>query len=771
MAVIGSLSVKLGLVTVEWDKATDKAKQQAKGLQGAFNDLGKNLQGLSKTFNALGGSLGLSLIGFTALTKSTLSYANEIKDLSEGFDISIGKTLQFRRAIEVSGGSAEGASRMLSTLFSKLSDAQKGTTAAVKAFEDIGVSFEELQKLSPEQAINRTFEALAKGAGDNTFKRIEAIKDLLGKKGVQLNVKDVSMLVSQSTAEFEKHAESLKKLGEVNDNLKVTMENLKIAIADMIAPFANKDFLITVNSFKAAVAGIVTAQIIGWTMEFYSIWKKIIEVWKEGAKVQALITALSGAKGVLMVGGGLAAYELVKHRLDSQDQKMSEVAQQPNNYGSVNNSLGGNIGPNFNTAGGSDGKQAPSVIALREQIKLTKEMMQLNQDQSKIKIASEWHDEYGIKLKQAQLEKEKEILKAKDEYVKYEASERHTVNELAAAKELMAAKITAATRKELDARQQITNELTRELYLLTMQDQLKKDTAQLDMASYSLQQQRSIMSDYQFNVENEKLSLAKKILALQEKMGELKNPGSDQESINHYNALKKSIQDEMDVEQELSDNRVRWYAIEEANRQSWSYGWNQSAMQYERDLTDASKRGAEAFSIVTNSMSQALDEFVRTGKISFKSLIGDMIKELLRLEMKAQASKIFGFIKGALGGFFDGAGGGVGGAGMFTGSTGAIGGSIHIGARAGGGDVASGMPYLVGEKGPELIVPKNNGTVIPNNSLSSMMGNQPQIVYNGPYIANMSAIDTQSSVQFLSKNKQAVWAANQSAQRSLPQSR
>jgi len=69
------------------------------------------------------------------------------------------------------------------------------------------------------------------------------------------------------------------------------------------------------------------------------------------------------------------------------------------------------------------------------------------------------------------------------------------------------------------------------------------------------------------------------------------------------------------------------------------------------------------------------------------------------------------------------------------------------------------------------MIPGQSGAIIPNNSLSSSMGSQPQIVYNGPYIANMSAIDTQSSVQFLAKNKTAVWAANQSAQQSLPQSR
>ena len=36
------------------------------------------------------------------------------------------------------------------------------------------------------------------------------------------------------------------------------------------------------------------------------------------------------------------------------------------------------------------------------------------------------------------------------------------------------------------------------------------------------------------------------------------------------------------------------------------------------------------------------------------------------------------------------------------------------GARAMGGPVEAGKPYMVGEKGPEVVVPKQSGTVIPN---------------------------------------------------------
>lgn len=43
--------------------------------------------------------------------------------------------------------------------------------------------------------------------------------------------------------------------------------------------------------------------------------------------------------------------------------------------------------------------------------------------------------------------------------------------------------------------------------------------------------------------------------------------------------------------------------------------------------------------------------------------------------------------------------------------------------RAGGGSVASGHPYVVGELGPELFVPGRNGTIIPNGAGSSTVVN------------------------------------------------
>ena len=71
-------------------------------------------------------------------------------------------------------------------------------------------------------------------------------------------------------------------------------------------------------------------------------------------------------------------------------------------------------------------------------------------------------------------------------------------------------------------------------------------------------------------------------------------------------------------------------------------------------------------------------------------------------------------------------------------------------------------------------MPQTSGTVIPNGSWQQMAaagGGNNGITVNGNYIANMSAIDTQSATQFLAANKNAIWASYQSANRSVPISR
>ena len=164
------------------------------------------------------------------------------------------------------------------------------------------------------------------------------------------------------------------------------------------------------------------------------------------------------------------------------------------------------------------------------------------------------------------------------------------------------------------------------------------------------------------------------------------------------------------------------------------------------------------------SMDSALKQFVQTGKLSFKDLAKSIIQDLIAIQLRAQATALFSRM---IGGMFSGANVGPG---MASESLSA-GFNQYLAARADGGPVSGNSPYLVGERGPELFVPRSSGAIVPNHHLAGMMGGGQVINYNGPFIQQMSAIDTQSGIQFLTQNKQAVWAANQSAQRSLPMSR
>ena len=53
---------------------------------------------------------------------------------------------------------------------------------------------------------------------------------------------------------------------------------------------------------------------------------------------------------------------------------------------------------------------------------------------------------------------------------------------------------------------------------------------------------------------------------------------------------------------------------------------------------------------------------------------------------------------------------------------------IRLPGLATGGPAKAGMPYIVGEKGPELFVPGRSGTVIPNHALSG--GGTTNVVVN-----------------------------------------
>lgn len=218
----------------------------------------------------------------------------------------------------------------------------------------------------------------------------------------------------------------------------------------------------------------------------------------------------------------------------------------------------------------------------------------------------------------------------------------------------------------------------------------------------------------------------------------------------------EAIERENNFNQKALDSiRERGRILQEQKSGSVFEGFMFKMDTFGKNMETNFEAGGKAFDSLMNGMTKALEDFVSTGKLNFEDFAKAIIKDMLAIQLRASATNLFSMLAKSV-------------AGAFSGTP-----TIPMqpgGGYADGGDPPVGVPSMVGERGPELFVPKTAGTIVPNHMLGSSQ-QAPTINYNGPYIASMSAIDTQSGLQFLAKNKQSVWSVYQSANRSIPMSR
>ena len=187
-------------------------------------------------------------------------------------------------------------------------------------------------------------------------------------------------------------------------------------------------------------------------------------------------------------------------------------------------------------------------------------------------------------------------------------------------------------------------------------------------------------------------------------------------------------------------------------QKTFQYGWEAAFSSYMDNSTNAAKIAGDSFNSITSNMSNAIDNFVKTGKLSFSDLARSIIQDLIAIQMKASATSILGSI-------FKMFGGGMGS--DPSGYNGTMNNPSAFVQRASGGPLGQDQLSLVGENGPELFIPKTAGTIIPNNKMSSMGSTTNVTNYN------IQAIDTKSFEDRILGSSKAVWAANAYGAKSL----
>ncbi|CAB4187274.1 Bacteriophage lambda, GpH, tail tape measure, C-terminal [uncultured Caudovirales phage] len=729
MAVIGSLSVKLGLVTVEWDKATSQAKKQAKDLQNAFNDLGLGMGKLKNLFNQLGGAAGLSIAGFGAMAHSVLTLAGSLDDLSKTYDVSIAKVLQFQNAIIQAGGKSEDAGKIMATMFAKIAEAQQGNEAAIATFEDLGISFAELRSMNPEQALTRVYQGLA-GIG-NTYDRIKAVKEILGRGGLHKSVEEIAEALGQSTAEFRRQEEALKKWAELGDRIDRMMLNLKLAFAEFFSVFTGSDFIPSVNQFKSAMVAITAVAVVSGMFKLVAAFRALNTALKSTAALGMALSAAGGIKGIAMAGAGLAAYFGAMKAFESADAESDATVPEVQQGGGTPES-------------GKTGDRRV-IAAGMAKIKLAKEMLEFDRRRHEYQMAYLTGSQDELALGESAIQQAQDIAKATQ--VRAEALKAENLS--AAQKGLVQQQFDLDMKKaqqERDQRDELIN-AKRQIALDILNRQIDNESriAAIKGDQARLENERVHMTTFAYEKQREELALQEKLLGFEIQRAELKAQWKGHEMSPEFVDGMALINGAEATERALSQIRQRGVEADRMRQEDFVTGWNYAFEQYLRSAQNYGSLASDMFQSFVGNMNSAIDTFVKTGKFSFKDFAKSVIQDIMAMILKFQMLQMVKMAAGAMG--------------------------FGIPGFADGGSPPVNQPSLVGEAGPELFIPKTSGTIIPNSRLGSALGGGQTVNYNGPYIANMSAIDTQSGTQFLARNKMAVWSANQSASRSVPQSR
>ncbi len=705
--MLGRLGVVLGLDAAEFVSGINKAE--------------KNLKQFAE------GAIQYGKIGATALTAMSIAaikFADDIAEVAEKNEVAIDTVLKLRSALESSGGSADAAGILLSSFTKAIDTAATGSFEAQKSFKDLGISLKDIGTLSQEQLLGKALKGL-QSIEDPITQNAKAM-ELFNKaaKGVALD-SFAQQMQSTSTA-TRQQIEAVKAGAETWGNFEKIIRKLQLSFVEGLGP--------SLKAINNSLGNETYNRISMLGKVFDFLARNVYSTYKAMQSIVVLFEQLAGQSVIAQTYGESAAGMAQTAKLKQEtERRLAALRQELKDFEDFQK---GNTGIRTDVYP-KGGRPKVGEEVVRQTV-------------------------LGVDSKAEALRAKAEAERKKQE----------------AEAEALLKRRLALTAQGYEEEQRAIKESADELAKY-VEEQAKAAQSQSEYFRLSNQQldrdkEMMLLEKTNLNLRSEELNYAQQILSIRNKYADRIYEIEKQEN------LTREKKDEfMQREIELRDRSIQ--QAKEAldiTRQSregtMADGFTKGFDEFVRDMPTRMEMGKTAFNSLMNSMDSALRQFVQTGKINFKDLVRSMIQEMIYLESKAKMMDMFksmksggdggGGIMDMLGGLFGGGGGG-----------GAMGGPANFDpfglvGFANGGSPPVGQASIVGERGPELFVPRTAGTIIPNNQLSGMGGGST-VNYNGPYIASMNAIDTQSGTQFLAKNKNTIWAAYQSANRGVPVSR
>ncbi len=633
-------------------------------------------------------------VAATALTAAgiaALNYADQVVDLAKANDVAVGSVLKLRNALQDNGGEADNAAKMLSSFVGFVDKTAEGSFEAQKTMSRLGVTLKDVGALSIDELQNKLIKSLANV--EDPITRNALAMEIFGKaaKGV----------------DFVGMAESMDDVNTITDQQAKAFEKA----ADVIGIFEKQSRDLAVTLVTELGPPLLA------TIDYFNTFAGSSNAFGSALKVVFQTVAVVAANVAFVINGIVTEIELLVKQtiaLASFDFSKFKTLGEEGRKQAIKN-LAELQAFEFKVMGSPDGRKGLDDPRIPKN----------NKPSGPTRVVTTGEDPEAKKArleaerlaKQLAADEEREAKRLRENEIKIGEIRNKTVD------------LNFKTNQQLEERQTLESlSLDRQQTIFNYEQQtrlLREKDKQLALDVYNIRAQQE-----------------DKIRAIQQETNLLETDREDR--IKAQNELAEKA-----IELAKERNRV----MRELQEGDASKGFGKRAEEFFAFAPTAMENGAQMFDSVLGNMTGALDNFVKTGKLSFKDLTRSIIQDMIRIQLRAQMISLFSHM---FGGF------GPTAVSSYNESGGIAESVFNPKARANGGPVNAGEPYMVGERGPELIVPRSSGVVIPNNQLGTNMGSTTNVTNN--YI---NAIDAKSFENRLLESSNTIWAGYQYANKQL----
>lgn len=617
------------------------------------------------------------------------------------------------RATGTGADTIAAASNKLSKALASANEDSKGAATALKA---LGLSFDDFQKMSPDERMQKVSEAM------NQFQdggqKSAAAMMLFGKTGAEMLpfLKDLATAGELHAKVTTEQAEAAHEFEKAMGQLKTNGDAWKKSLAMELLPTIN-DMVGVLLSIKTSTRDTGSALGEGFKVVLQTINVVIVntlyvlkQMGNELGGMTAQLVALAhfdwtGFKSI----GKMMEEDAIKARIEVDKLSSSLLGLTNSKAGA---GRGGTSSTDPRSLGvGEDFKQ--QITGLAGDKNGTPKDPQVNE---------------GLNLLNSLKTKYEQLIGTVSEYMQVE-------RQLAA----MKTPVDEARRKEILT---LAAQIEKEVQAAATKKQLI--AYDVEQANKQIEQNKRI-EDFVSASNDARAAIIEQTDAL----------GMDSEALARHNALRQidilvqkasvgaTTETRLELEKlaavmkgGMSDAMDALKAKQDSLNSSWQVGAKNALDAYQKNVSNVAAFTQTAFSNAFKGMEDALVSFVTTGKLDFTSLVNSMIADLVRYQIQQSIMKPLTAAMGAPGGF------------------------LSLLGFASGGQPPVGVPSIVGEKGPEIFVPNTAGTIIPNNAIGGgdVTVNQP-IVIN----ANNASAETVGQIRALmptmiAENKRVVEA-------------